>query len=126
MGQLCGYSVGEFHDGFVVESIVVPLSLEYARDESRGGPLALPAFICGVCSGPIAFGLAVLASLSHLPEIIALVVVLGGALIFACVARIALPKAVPTRNRRLANVAIAAPIVWSIAIFLLLIYAGQV
>jgi hypothetical protein len=102
------------------------VSLEYARRESRGGTLALPAFICGICSGPIAFGLAVLASLSHWPEIVALGVVLGGALIFACVARMALSKAAPAWNRYLANVAIVAPIVWSIAILLLLIYAGQI
>jgi hypothetical protein len=104
----------------------MPASLEYARPESRDRSLALPAFICGVCSGPAAFGLAVLASVNHLPEIIALAVVLSGALAFACVVRVRLAEAATPRTRRLANVAIAAPIAWSIIIFLLLIYAGQV
>src|SRR5437763_2737333 len=105
----------------------MPASLEYARPEPRPRErsLALPAFICGICSGPAAFGLAVLASVNHLPEIIALAVVLGGALVFACIVRIGLAEAAPPRTRRLANVAIVAPIAWSTAIFLLLIYAGQ-
>ena len=63
--------------------------------------------------------------MNHLPEIIALALVLGGALVFACVVRIGLAEAAPPRARRLTNAAIVAPIAWSIAIFLLLIYAGQ-
>jgi hypothetical protein len=104
----------------------MPLSLEYARREPRGGSLALPAFVFGIGSGPAAFGLAVLASMSHLPEIIALAIVLGGGLVFASVVRIGLPKAAPARIRLLANVAVVAPLAWSIAILLLLIYAGQI
>ncbi len=104
----------------------MPASLEYARPEPRDGSLALLAFICGMCAGPVAFGLAVLASANHLPEIIALALVLGGALVFVCVVRIRLPEPAPPRTRRLATIAIVATIAWPIAIFLLLIYAGQV
>jgi hypothetical protein len=101
----------------------MPSSLEYARPEPRDRSLALPALICGICSGPAAFGLAVLASLNHLPEFVALVVVLGGALVFASVVRVGLPRDAPARARRLANVAIIAPIAWYLAIFALVLYA---
>jgi hypothetical protein len=101
----------------------MPSTLEYARPEPRDRSLALPAFICGVCSGPVAFGLAVIASANNLSGVIAVAVVLGGALAFACIVRGRLPEAAPPRTRRLANVAIVAPIAWSIAILALVLQA---
>ena len=108
----------------------MPSSLEYARAESEVGSLALTAFVCGLCSGPVAFGLALLGSANHLPEpkkeligLIALIVVLGGAFIFGVVARVRLPSAAPSRQRLLANIAIVAPVAWVVVICAFIMFA---
>ena len=95
-----------------------------------GRSLALAAFSCGLCSGPVAFGLALLGGANHLPEetkeligLLALVAVLGGALAFGCVARFCLPAGASASSRRFANIAVAAPPVWSVAIAAFIIYA---
>jgi hypothetical protein len=104
----------------------MPASLEYARPESHDRVLVRVALVCSICSGPAAFGLAMLASLTEFSEIVALAVVLGGTFVFACIVRIGLPQAAPPRIWHLVNVAVVAPVAWSIAIVLLLIYSGLV
>ncbi len=70
----------------------------------------------------MAIGLAVLAAANHLPEqtkeflaLLALAAVLGGALVFACLARLTVPLGASAHSRRIANIAIAAPIAWCVA-----------
>ena len=90
----------------------------------------LAALICGVLSGPAAFGLAALAADNHLEEqtkellgLSALIAVLGGAFAFSCIARVRLPTAASSGARVVANLAIAAPVLWAAAIFAFLMYA---
>jgi hypothetical protein len=92
--------------------------------------LALPAFICAVCSGPVALLFAQLAAANHLPEptkerlgLLALVAVLGGSLVFSCIARLMLSSGASARLRRLANISIVLPIAWAAAIAALTLYA---
>jgi hypothetical protein len=108
----------------------MPEPLDYRPVEPRIRSLALPALICGICSGPVASALALLASANHLPEktkeglaLISFAGILGGAFIFACAARLLLPDGAPARLRRLTGIAIAAPILWCIPIIAYLYYA---
>jgi hypothetical protein len=107
----------------------MPVLLQYSQSEPPVRSLALPAFVCGLCSGPVAFGLAVFAAANHLREqtkellgLLAFLTILGGALVFSCVARAKLPSEATWRLRLFANVAIAAPIVWCVAIFAFIAY----
>jgi hypothetical protein len=107
----------------------MPLPLDYdSRRQEKS--LALPAFIVGICSGPAAFGLALLAAANDHDErtkelggIACLAAVLGGALIFGCFATGKLPSNASPRQRRMAHIAIAAPIAWGIAIIAFILYA---
>jgi hypothetical protein len=99
--------------------------LEYARPKSPVRSLALPAFVCGLCSGPAVVGLGTLVAAnddSQTAQQLALFfscVVLAGALAFGCIARARLPSGAPPRLRLFANLAVAAPIAWCIAILAL-------
>jgi hypothetical protein len=108
----------------------MPSTLDYASREAHARTLAIPALICGVLSGPAAFGLALLGAHNHLDEqtkellgLSALVIVLGGAFAFGCVVRARLPAAAPNRTRVFANLAIAAPVLWAGAIIAFIMYA---
>src|SRR5438270_5736789 len=97
----------------------MPSTLDYAVRESNAPSLLIPAFMCGAFSGPAAFGLALLGAHNHLDEqtkellgFSALIVVLGGAFVFSCIARARLPVSASFRVRVFANLAIAAPILW--------------
>lgn len=72
--------------------------LEYARPDPPARSLALPAFVCGACSGPAAYALAALSAHNHLEErtkeslmLASLALVLGGAFVFALWVRRGLP-----------------------------------
>jgi hypothetical protein len=87
----------------------------------------LAALICGVVSGPAAYGLAGLLADNHLSEalkevlgISAIVGILGGALIFAAVT---LFRTQTPRERILAGIGVASPIIWAILIFAFVLYA---
>ncbi len=106
----------------------MPSSLEYARQHPKQSSLALPAFVCSVCSGPVGVGLALLGTHNSLDEstkellgVLAIALTLGGAFVFGCVARAKLARAAPPRDRRFANFAIAAPIAWGAAIVALVV-----
>ena len=66
---------------------------------------------------------------NHLPEpakellsLVSVLVVFGAAFGVGRFARFRLPSAAPARQRLLANAAVAAPLAWGLAIFLLLAY----
>ncbi len=89
----------------------------------------MPAFICGLCSGPVAAGLGFLAGANHLDEttkehlaMLALVIPHAVALAFGCIVRAALPLDAPTRMQRMANAAIIAPLAWAAVIAGLVMY----
>jgi hypothetical protein len=106
----------------------MPSPLEYVRTQPTARSLALPAFICGICAGPTAIGLAFAASSIPVvgkPDLLALwvlVAVLAGSLIFGCVVRAKLPSDAPSMSRLLANIAIVAPLTWGAAISLFAYY----
>ena len=109
---------------------VMPSPSESARVERPVRSLTLPAFVCGICSGPVAFGLAMLTGQNHLPEqtkellaLISLATVLGGAFVFACIARLTLSPEASVGSRRLTNIAIAAPLAWAATIAAFIAYA---
>jgi hypothetical protein len=69
------------------------------------------------------------AAANHMPEqtkellgLVALAVVLGGALVFACIARLALPHDASAGSRQLANIAIVLPLAWGAAIVAFIAY----
>ena len=103
--------------------------LEYAGPTGLAKTMAAPAMICGLCSGPVGFGLAFICSLIRLDEkteallmFLAVGIPMAGALVFGCVARSRLPAGASKRDRRFAYVGISAPIGWGLAFFLWFIY----
>jgi hypothetical protein len=108
----------------------MPSTLDYAGRGSHTRSLAIPAFICGVLSGPGAIGLALLVANNGLDErtkellgLTALILGLGGAFTFSCVVRVRLPASATNGIRLLANFAIAAPVLWAGAIVAFIMYA---
>jgi hypothetical protein len=113
-------------------SEVMPSTLDYAGRSLNVRSLAVPAFICGLLSGPAAIGFALLAAHNDRDEqlkerlaLSAMVVILGGAFVFSCVARSRLPVGASSRMRVFANLAIAAPILWAAGIiaFLMILFS---
>jgi hypothetical protein len=104
--------------------------LDYARPEPHRNSLAIAAMICGLCSGPAGYGLALFLADNHLAESVkelrgelALVLTLGGASVFAYVVRVRLPITGAARDRVFANIGVVAPIAWCAAGIAVLIFA---
>jgi hypothetical protein len=90
---------------------------------------AVPALALSLCSGPVGFGLAILAAANSLPEwtkeamgLCAIVLVLGASFLFAFSSWFRLPAGAPAFQRQCATIAIVAPFLWGIAIFALAMY----
>ena len=99
--------------------------LPYARASSRDHTLPLAAFIAGLSSGPAAHALALFAYVNRADELFALFIVLSAVLIFALFVRHTLPQSAHPQSRRLANLAIASPIAWSLVILAYLFYIAH-
>jgi hypothetical protein len=112
----------------------MPNFLEYAPPTPPIKTNALPAMICGFCSGPAGFALAWVATANSLPEqskeslaLVTLLMTLGGTFIFACAVRLKLSRSASRRDRIFANAAVAAPPLWGVAIVAFIAYGlGQV
>ena len=104
--------------------------LDYAHPGLPRKTLALPAMICGLISGPLTFGLALIAAYSHLPDktkevlgLLAWFVPLGGAFGFSLFVRLGLPESANPRDRNRAAIGTVAPFVWVMAIFAIVVFA---
>jgi hypothetical protein len=114
----------------------MPLLLDYESPQPpefpqpRGNSLAVTALKCGVSSGPIVAVVSLVASHIPLPEettmrfaLLATVGILGGAFVFSCIVRMTLSPLASSKHRMLANIGIAAPVVWGIVIYVLVQFA---
>ena len=105
----------------------IRLPLEYAGPIQKVRTEALPAMICGLCCGPVGWGLAylcgALCSAGHCSEsteliavVAAFVTTTGWGFVFGCFVLKDLPAAAPVRDRVFAILGVVAPIGWAIAI----------
>ena len=108
----------------------MPVTLEYALPDQTVKTNAVWALVCGLCSGPVGFGLAILASANSWAEgtkervgFIALVGTLGAAVLFSCLIKQKLPTSASRRDHSFTTVGIAAPMVWGLIIFLYISWA---
>jgi hypothetical protein len=101
------------------------IPLEYARLTASVKTRARAALICGLCSGPVGCALMFAAADNTLPEetkeflgVWILRITLLTAFAFGCIVRLRLPKLAEDRDYLYANIAVAAPLLWGLLIFL--------
>ena len=87
--------------------------LDYARPPSADKTNAVSALVCGLCSGPVGFGLALLGSANSWSEgtkealgWIALALTMGGALVYGCVIKLKMPASASQRDHAFTTVGI--------------------
>jgi len=111
----------------------MPNPLDYERRLTRTRSIAIVALVCGLCCGPAAVGLAMLASGDSVPDSkkdflssLAIVAPIAGAFVFSGVARITLSVHSTSRERLLANIAIVSTVAWGtiIGVYVFLVDAA--